>query len=140
MKRREVPMTRPLATIWLGLVAIGLAVVASGQPTMGGGGFSELYRVEVADEGDLEVVMGLIERDGESIGARHYHPSGEFGFVLEGVVTITTEREQSVVLKAGASFYQPPGEWHAVSTASAGAKTVVFRIVKKGQRMIVAAD
>lgn len=140
MKRREVPMSRPLATIWLGLVAIGLALVASGQPTRGGGGFSELYRVEVADEGDLEVVMGLIERPGESIGARHHHPSGEFGFVLEGVVTITTEREQSVVLKAGASFYQPPGEWHVVSTASAGAKTVVFRIVKKGQPMIVAVD
>ena len=133
-------MTRPHATILLGLMAIGLAVVANGQPTMGGGGFSELYRVEVADEGDLEVVMGLIERPGESIGARHYHPSGEFGFVLEGVVTITTEREQSVVFEAGASFYQPPGEWHAVSTASPGAKTVVFRIVKKGQPMIVAVD
>ena len=133
-------MSRPHATILLGLAAISLAVVAAGQPTTGGSGFTELYRVEVDDRGDLEVVMGIIKRPGESIGAKHYHPGGEFGFVLEGAATVTTESEPPVTLKAGASFYQPPGEWHAVSTATEGAKTVVFRVLKKGQPMIVAVD
>ena len=133
-------MGHPHAMILLGLVAISLAAVASGQPTTGGGGFTELRRVEVADAGDLEVVMGLIYRPAESIGKRHYHPGGEFGFVLEGAVTVTTESEPPVTLKAGASFYQPPEEWHAVSTATEGARTVVFRVLKKGQPMIVAVD
>ncbi len=133
-------MNRPHATILLGLLAISLAVVAGGQPTTGAGGFSELHRVEIAGANDLEAVMGLIERPGESIGAKHYHPGGEFGFVLEGAVTVATESEPERTLKAGASFYQPPGEWHVVTTAAEGAKTVVFRVLKKGEPMIVAVD
>ena len=131
-------MSRSHATVLLGLVAISLALVASGQPTTGGGGFTELYRVEVVDASDLEVVMGLIERPGESVGSKHYHPGGEFGFVLEGAVTVATEREPEVTLEAGASFYQPPGEWHAVATE--GARTLVFRVLEKGQPMIIAVD
>jgi quercetin dioxygenase-like cupin family protein len=84
--------------------------------------------------------MGLIERSGESIGAKHYHPGGEFGFVLEGSVTIATEREPQATLEAGASFYQPPGEWHVVSAAPEGARTVVFRLLRKGEPMIVPVD
>ena len=133
-------MSRANATILLVLLAFCLAVMAGGKSTTGAGGFSELHRVEVADASDLEAVMGLIERSGESIGAKHYHPGGEFGFVLEGSVTIVTEREPQATLKAGASFYQPPGEWHVVSTAPQGAKTVVFRLLKKGEPMIVAID
>ena len=133
-------MSRANATILIVLLAFGLAVMAGGEPTAGAGGFSELHRVEVADASDLEAVLGLIERSGESIGAKHHHPGGEFGFVLEGSVTIATEREPQTTLKAGASFYQPPGEWHVVSTAPEGAKTVVFRLLKKGEPMIVAVD
>ena len=133
-------MSRANAAILLVLLAFSLAVMAEGEPTTGVGGFSELHRVEVTDASDLQAVMGLIERSGESIGAKHYHPGGEFGFVLEGSVTIVTEREPQATLKAGASFYQPPGEWHVVSTAPQGAKTVVFRLLKKGEPMIVAID
>jgi quercetin dioxygenase-like cupin family protein len=84
--------------------------------------------------------MGLITRAGKSTGAKHYHPGGEFGFVLEGAVGVTSEGEQSATLKAGTSFYQPPGQWHVVNTGTQGAKTVVFRVLKKGQPMIVAID
>ena len=133
-------MSRTNATILIVLLAFSIAVMAGEEPKTGAGGFSELHRVEVADASDLEAVMGLIERSGESIGAKHYHPGGEFGFVLEGSVTIATERESQTTLEAGASFYQPPGEWHVVSTASEGAKTVVFRLHKKGEPTIVAVD
>ena len=53
---------------------------------------------------------------------------------------MTTEGAPPMTLEAGASFYQPPGEWHAVSTASEGAKTVVVRVLKKGHPMIVPVD
>ena len=133
-------MRRAHAAFLVGFVAISLAIVAGGQPTTGGGGFTELHRVDVADAPDLEIVMGIIERTGESAGAKHYHPGGEFGFVLEGAVGITTGSHPSVSLEAGASFYQPPGEWHVVNTSTEGAKTLVFRVLKKGQPMTVAVD
>ena len=82
------------------------------------------------------VLLGLVV--GVSIGAKHYHPGGEFSFILEGSVTVTTGSEPPATLEAGASFHQSPGEWHAVATE--GAKTLVFRVLEKGQPMIVAVD
>ena len=127
------------ATILLGILVLPLGMNAGGQPTTGAG-FTELHRAEVADADDFEVVMGLVERSGKSTSPKHYHPGGEFGFVLEGTATVTTESEPETVLKAGSSFYQPPGEWHVVSTADDGAKSVVFRVLKKGQPMVVIVD
>ena len=132
-------MNRAHLTTLLRILAISLALVACGQPKTGGG-FTELHRSVVPDASDLEVVMGLIERRGESSSAKHYHPGGEFGFVLEGVVTVAIEGNPEETLKAGDSFYQPPGEWHIVGTTAGGARTVVFRVLKKGQPMIVAVE
>ncbi len=133
-------MKRANATILLGLLATGLGVAAGGQPTTRPSGFSELHRVEVDGANNLEVVMGLIRRTAGSVSAKHYHPGGEFGFVLEGSVTVETESEPPVTLKAGDSFYQPPGEWHVVSTDTEGANALVFRVLEKGQAMVVAVD
>jgi quercetin dioxygenase-like cupin family protein len=127
------------ATILIALLTTSLAMVAGGQPTTGVG-FSELQRAEVADANGLEVVMGLVKRPAESKSEKHYHPGGEFGFILRGAVIVETENEPQVALHAGASFYQPPGEWHIVSTTTEGAEAVVFRVVQKGQPMIVAVD
>lgn len=128
------------AMILLGLLGAGLAVVASGQPTTGPTGFSELHRVEVTDANELQLVMGLITSPPESMSAKHYHPGGEFGFILEGAVTFATQNQAPLTLRAGASFYQPPGEWHVVSTGTRGSKTVVFRVLEKGQPMMVGVD
>ena len=126
--------------ILLGALGISLAIVAAVQSAPSGSGFHELHRAEIADASNIEVVMALVQRPGGSVSAKHYHPGGEFGFVLEGIVTVATEREPEATLKAGTSFYQPPGEWHIVSTSPEGAKAVVFRVLEKGQPMIVAVD
>ena len=55
-------------------------------------------------------------------------------------MAVSTENEPAVTLKAGASFYQPPGERHMVDTAAEGAQTVVFRVLKSGQPMVVPAE
>ena len=133
-------MNRSHAVLVLVILAIGLALVAGGQSTTAGGGFSELHRADVSGASNLEVIMGLIERPGQSISAKHYHPGGEFGFVLEGAVTVAAEGKPEVVLEAGASFYQPPGEWHIVGTSSEGTRTVVFRVLEKGQPMVVGIE
>ena len=134
-------MRRTSAAILLVAFTLGLAmVVAAGQRTTSSGGFSELHRALLSRASSVELVMGLIERDGKSRSGRHHHPGGEFGFVLSGTIVVTAEHSPAETLEAGDSFYQPPGEWHAVSTATEGAKTVVFRVLKKGQPMVVAVD
>ncbi len=133
-------MSRTRATILLVILATSFALVAGGQPKPEGGGFAVLHRAEIGDASNLDVVMGLIDRPGESVSPKHYHPHGEFGFVLEGAVTVTTEGEPGVTLKAGSSFYQPRGEWHVVRTHAGGARTVVFRVVEEGQPMVVPVE
>ena len=133
-------MRRPQSTILFEILAIGLVLVACGQPTTGVGGYTELHRGVVPGASDLETVMGLIERPGQSSTAKHHHPGGEYGFVLEGALTVATEGDREVTLEAGDSFYQPPGQWHVVGTTSEGARTIVFRVLKRGQPMIVEVD
>jgi quercetin dioxygenase-like cupin family protein len=99
-------MNRTHLAIALALVAICLALLAHGRSTTGSGGFTELYRVELSDASDIEVVMGVIKRTGESSGGKHYHPGGEFGFVLEGTVIVRTENEPPLTLTSGDSFHQ----------------------------------
>jgi quercetin dioxygenase-like cupin family protein len=133
-------MRRLQSTILVGLLPFSLAFEALGQPPPETRVFAELQRAQVIDTEDLEVVMGLIERSGESTTAKHYHPGGEFGFVLEGAVTVSTGNEALTTLKEGDSFFQPPGEWHVVSTGTEGTKTIVFRILRKGQPIIVTVE
>jgi quercetin dioxygenase-like cupin family protein len=128
------------STILLGSLASCLALFACEQPNTAIGGFTELHRAPISAASDLEVVMGLVERPGESLSPKHSHPGGEFGFVLEGVVTVTTDGNPERTLEPGASFYQPPGEWHIVGTTAAGTKTVVFRVLERGQPAIVPVD
>jgi len=84
--------------------------------------------------------MGLIDRSGESRSGKHHHPGGEFGFVLSGAIVVSTESGAAETLEAGQSFYQPPGEWHVVATGAAGARTVVFRSIERGQPMVVSVE
>ena len=132
-------MSRIHILFLLGLSVGGVTLLAAQQPTGGADGFTELQRGEIADS-ELEIVMGVLRRSGESTTGKHYHPGGEFGYVLEGRVTVTSENQPPVTLIAGSSFHQPPGEWHDVSTSAQGARTVVFRVLKIGEPTVVQID
>ncbi len=77
-------------------------------------------------------MKGWAEFSTTTIGGRPRR-SAEFSYH-----TVTTESKPPEFLEAGASFYQPPGEWNAVATE--GAKTLVFRVLEKGQPMIISVD
>jgi len=125
------------ASLFAALILGPALVVFADQGSRSAGGFSELHRAHLSTASDVELVMGLIDRTGESRSGKHHHPGGEFGFVLSGAIVVTTENGPAETLEAGQSFYQPPGEWHVVSTGAAGARTVVFRALEKGQPMVV---
>jgi quercetin dioxygenase-like cupin family protein len=140
------PATHRLILTGVAVVAIIAAVVLLRPGTLAErrasapGGFTTLHRIVVPHANDLELVMGLVDRPGESNSPKHHHPGGEFGFILEGAVTVTTESQPRTLLRAGDSFYQAAREWHVVSTAAEGARTVVFRLLRKGEPMIVEID
>jgi quercetin dioxygenase-like cupin family protein len=45
----------------------------------------------------------------------HRHPAGAYVYVIDGSVIFGIDDREPVVLKAGDSFYEPPGSLHAVS-------------------------
>ena len=45
----------------------------------------------------------------------HRHPAGAYVYVIDGRVIFGIDDREPVVLKAGDSFYEPPGALHAVS-------------------------
>jgi quercetin dioxygenase-like cupin family protein len=128
------------STVLLALITTCISVASVGQESNKNKEFSELQRAKVVDANDIEVVMGLIERAGASVSSKHYHPGGEFGFVIEGSITIARENQPDRILNPGDSFHQGAGEWHIVGTASEGAKTLVFRLVARGLPMVVVVE
>ena len=45
----------------------------------------------------------------------HRHPAGAYVYVIDGSVMFGLDDREPVVLKAGESFYEPPGALHSVS-------------------------
>ena len=45
----------------------------------------------------------------------HRHPASAYVYVIEGSVMFGLDDREPVVLKAGESFYEPPGALHSVS-------------------------
>ena len=45
----------------------------------------------------------------------HRHPAGAYVYVIDGSVMFRLDDREPVVLKAGESFYEPPGAMHYVS-------------------------
>ena len=45
----------------------------------------------------------------------HRHPAGAYVYVIDGSVIFGIDDREPVMLKAGDSFYEPPGALHSVS-------------------------
>jgi hypothetical protein len=66
----------------------------------------------------------------------HRHPAGAYVYAIDGSVMSAIDDREPVVLKAGESFYEPPGELHSVSR-NAGedlpASLIVFFVLRRGE-------
>jgi quercetin dioxygenase-like cupin family protein len=90
-------------------------------------------------QGDLSIpgreavqAVATIQPGAES--GRHTHPGEEFGYVLEGTITVEVQGKPAVVKKAGEGFIIPPGTVHnAKNTGSASAKVFATYIIEKGK-------
>jgi quercetin dioxygenase-like cupin family protein len=70
----------------------------------------------------------------------HRHPAGAYVYVIDGSVTFAIEDGEPVVLKAGESFYEPPGALHSVSrnaSEDAPASLIAFFVLGDGESATV---
>jgi quercetin dioxygenase-like cupin family protein len=72
----------------------------------------------------------------------HRHPFGAFVYVIEGAVRMGLEGEATQVLRAGDSFYEPPGLVHALSENASDtqpASLLAVFVLPEGQEPAVPA-
>jgi quercetin dioxygenase-like cupin family protein len=66
----------------------------------------------------------------------HRHPAGAYVYVFDGSVMFGIGGREPVVLKAGDSFYEPPGAVHSVSrnaSDEAPASFIAFFVLEDGE-------
>jgi quercetin dioxygenase-like cupin family protein len=80
-----------------------------------------------------EMRISVTERDPGNGSGPHRHPGHHtFGYVLEGTYEIQVDDGPVRQLKAGESFYEPPGSLHAVSRNPSADKQVRYLVIQVG--------
>ena len=98
-------------------------------------------------------VLDFPSRDGLSVQAirvdyepggftrgTHRHPAGAYVYVIAGSVMFGIDGGEPFELKAGASFYEPPGALHSVSRNASGdvpASLIAFFVLGDGESATV---
>jgi quercetin dioxygenase-like cupin family protein len=81
-----------------------------------------------------EVVQAVAEIPAGMAAGKHTHPGEEIGYVLEGSLTLMVEGKPPVTVKAGESFFVPPGTVHDGKNEGAStAKVLATYVVEKGK-------
>jgi quercetin dioxygenase-like cupin family protein len=66
----------------------------------------------------------------------HRHPAGAYVYIIDGSVIFGVDDDEPVVLKAGDSFFEPPGALHAVSRNASEedpASLIAFFVLGEGE-------
>ena len=90
-------------------------------------------------QGDLsvpgrEAVQAIAEFQPGAESGRHTHPGDEFGYVLEGTITVEIQGKPAMMKKAGEGFIIPAGTVHnGKNTSKAVAKVFGTYIIEKGK-------
>jgi quercetin dioxygenase-like cupin family protein len=89
-----------------------------------------------------EVRMAVLDRQPGTSSPAHRHPGHHtFGYVIEGTYEFAIDGQPPRLLKAGDSFYEPPGALHSTSrnpSADQGLKILVFMVADQSKPSTVA--
>jgi quercetin dioxygenase-like cupin family protein len=103
---------------------------ASAQAQASGQRTTDIISQAMPDLG-REMHIRLSERDPGNGSAPHRHPGHHtFGYVLEGTYEVKIDDGPLRQLKAGDSFYEPPGALHAVSRNPSPDKVLKYLIIQ----------
>jgi quercetin dioxygenase-like cupin family protein len=87
-----------------------------------------------------EIVSAIAEFQAKATVGRHTHPGEEAGYILDGTILLEQEGKPAVTLKAGQTFFIPPGTVHnATNNESAPARVLATYIVEKGKPLATPA-
>ena len=95
-------------------------------------GVAQLLTQSLADLPGREVRISLLERKPGSSSPPHRHPGHHtFGYIIEGTYELGINGQPTRILKAGDTFYEPPGALHSVSrnpSTENNVKFIVFMV------------
>ena len=120
-------------------LAASIGAVAQTPPAQTG------FKRTPVQQGDLsipgrEAVQAVAEISPGAESGRHTHPGEEFGYVLEGTITVEIQGKPAMAKKAGEGFIIPPGTVHnAKNTGKTVAKVLATYIIEKGKAVATPA-
>jgi len=98
-------------------------------------GVQQILSQPLSDLPGREVRMSLIDRAPQAASPPHRHPGHHtFGYVLEGSYEFAVDRQAPRSLKAGDTFYEPPGVVHSTSrnpSTDQRLKILVFMVAEQ---------
>ena len=129
---------------FLGLAALAgafsLGTVVAQQP-MPPTKVSQLMKQTLADVAGREVMVITLDFPPGGGSPPHRHPGAHnFGYVLEGTYRIKLDDGPERVLAKGETFYEAPGQLHAVSrnaSATEPAKVLVVAVAEQDKPLTV---
>ena len=89
---------------------------------------AKLARVE-----NTEVIVSRVTIPPNSSLPTHWHPGEEFGYVIQGSVTLIQKGKANITSKAGDVVKVPFKQIHSAKTQNEGAVILVFRVHESGQ-------
>ena len=121
-------MTRSLLALVVGIGAIGLGLGDDpGKPKVST--VSERDIAEKVDGKQAKATAVEVTLEPGQASASHRHPGPVLGYVLEGEYEWAIDDDESKVLKAGETFYEPAGCLHRVSKNPGKVKTRLVAVV-----------
>jgi quercetin dioxygenase-like cupin family protein len=92
-----------------------------------------LLKTQLQGVEGTEVIVSRVTLPAHTSLPKHWHPGEEFGYVLEGTVTVWQEGKDDLVAKAGDVMMVPLKQIHTAITGDEGATILVFRVHEQGK-------
>jgi quercetin dioxygenase-like cupin family protein len=125
----------------LGAAGIGTVLAQQHESQMAATKVTELMKQAIAEFPGHEVMMITLDLPPGGGSPAHRHPGHHaFGYVLEGSYKIKLDDGAERILRKGETFYEAPGQLHAVSRNASDtepAKVLVLVLAESGKPLTV---
>jgi quercetin dioxygenase-like cupin family protein len=129
--------SRPLRVALALLLGAAAAGAAAAQQTPPLNPLTVLMKQALADIPGREVIVSTLDIPPGRSSVPHRHPGHHiFGYVLEGSYRIKVDQGPERVLTKGQTFYEAPGQLHAVSangSQTEPAKVLIVIVAESGK-------
>lgn len=125
-------MMKLITRIWIIAVVLscGFSCVDAVAADDSGVTKTVIFKRDHPEQADKEIIVQRIELKPGAGAPAHLHPGFITGYVESGTLEFQLKGEPLKTLKAGETFFEPPGSHHIVGrNPDASAKTVVIAFI-----------